>query len=216
MFKLAFRMFCSDVRTSFTLWGWGMKVVLLFCVIIFIVTPLVDGMELGYMGYALCMGLMWLAPRFTKAYHVVPLTITQIKKLAVCRITVLMLAIIGSGCVAVAVAEIFGLNWNPRFGLWYFFYLELYMWFVKNHLRGFYAQNKKNLPLQIMAGIITIASIFVMIGWLDVLPLYMEYLIQTALLLLYVPYMVHVFKDMTFSDYTQITEGIGAQAVFME
>lgn len=216
MFKLAFRMFCSDMRTSFTLWGWGMKVVFLFCVFIFVVSPLVEGIELGYMAYALCVGLMWLVPRFTKAYHVVPLTITQIKKLAVLRTLILMFAIAGSGCVAVAVAEVFGWSWNPRFALWYFFYLELYMWFVKKHLRGFYSKDKKNLPLQIMAWIITIASIFVMIGWFDNQPLYVEYLIQSVLLLLYVPYMVHVFKDMDFSDYMQIVEGFGTQQVFWD
>lgn len=214
MFKLAFRMFRSDIRTIFQ--GWAMGIVLLLCLFIWGVAPFVEDYgNVAYMAYAWMTSLIWVAPRFTKVCHVVPFTIGQMKKLAIYRILLLVLVLIGSGGVVLVVATLCHWKWNPHFGLWYFLYVEVYTILIKDRIAGFYKKGKKNLPLSIYAGIIMVASIFVMLGMFDFLPLYVEYLIQTVLFVLYIPYIIYVFKEMDFYDYKQVTGGFGGRPEFM-
>ena len=215
MFKLAFRMFCSDIRTVFQ--GWGMVIVFFMFLFIWVVCPfMMDYGNVLYMAYVWLTSMSWMAPRFTKVCHLVPLTIGQIKKLALYRLLIYLLVVMGGGAVILVICVLGHWNWNPHFGMWYFLYAEVYFVFVRSRIVGFHKNKETNVRLTIFFIAIIFASTMFLMGVFDFLPLYVEYLIQMGLFLLYVPYIVYVFKGMEFQDYQQVSNGLGWRPEFME
>lgn len=220
MFKLALRMFRSDIRTIFQ--GWFMSIIYLILIFIWIVTPFVagrtgDSYAMVYIFvYSNAYVLMLLSPRFVRSFHVVPFTIGQIKKLAIYRTIIFVMVAVCCGCVFLAFAELFDWNWNVRFGLWYFVYVEFYLMGTDGRLLAFQGKPKTNIPLAILSGIVMAMSIFVAYGAFDMLPLYVEYLIQTGLFILLVPQMVFVSKRMDFYDYKQVPGFFAERLQYLE
>ena len=86
MFKVALRAFVSDIRTTFQ--GWAMWIVLGLCAFLIGVLPMVGDVKGNVWAscvYGMGATVVWLSPRFTRAFHVVPFTVKQIRKLAVYR-----------------------------------------------------------------------------------------------------------------------------------
>ena len=218
MFKVALRTFRSDIRAIFQ--GWAMWVVLALMAFLVGVLPLVGDSESSVWPacvYGVGASFLWFSPRFTRAFHVVPFTIKQIKKLAVYRCLIFVSAVMLIGGIYLALAFVFSWEWYQGFGMWYIFYVELYLVFVKERLAGFLPKKYKiNIWLGIWTAIVMIASGLIMMGIAEALPLYVQYLIQAGLFLLYLPYPVKIFKSMDFHDYCQIRDGVGARPGFLE
>lgn len=218
MFKVALRMAWSDIRTVFQ--GWGMWVVLALLAFLVGVLPMVGGAEGGAWyccAYGVGAAILCLSPRFTRAFHVVPFTIKQIKKLAIYRCIIFVGGVMLMGGLFLALAFIFSWDWDSRFGMWYFFYAELYFTIMKDRLIGFLPKKYKiNIWLGIWISIIFGASVLMMIGLAEDLPLYVQYLIHAGLLLLYLPYPIIMFKNMDFHDYCQVRESPYARPSFLE
>lgn len=219
MFRLALRTFKADIRAIFQ--GWGMWILLIIIALLIGVVPMVgddvEGSYWGGMAYAIGMSFLWMTPRFTRVFHVVPFHIEQIKKLAIYRCIVLLGATILMGGIFLALAYTFSWNWNPGFGLWYFFYVELYFVFLRERLAGFH-KKKYKLPtwLIIWTMVLMIASGLMMLGIAVKLPVYVQYLIQTGVFLFFLPFPVTLFRNMEFFDYCQVRESIGARPSFLE
>ena len=218
MFKVALRTFRSDIRTYFQGWANWIVLALMACLVGFL--PLVGDSE-GNAWYACVYGVgasfLWFSPRFTRAFHVVPFTIKQIKKLAIYRCLIFVGAAMLIGGIYLALALAFSWEWYPGFGMWYFLYVELYLLFMKERLVGFLPKKYKiNIWLGIWMIIVMLASGLMMVGLAENLPLYVQYLIQAGLLLLYLPYPIIMFKKMDFYDYCQVRESAGARPSFLE
>ncbi len=220
MFKLAFRMFCSDIRTMFQ--GWFMSITGIVFLLLLVITPFIadqasDSPMMVYMFvYCNAYTLMWLSPRFVRSFHVVPLTIGQIKQLAIFRTIIFVMISIAGGCVFLILAKLFDWNWNIRFGLWYFIYAEFYLIGMNNRLLAFQEKTKTNIPLAIFSTVIIGASIFAVYGVFDMLPLYAEYLIQAGLFILFIPQLVFVSKRMDFYDYRQVPGFFAERLQYLE
>jgi hypothetical protein len=171
----------------------------------------------GSCSYGIAMSVFLLAPRFTRVFHVAPFTIGQIKKLVAYRCSVFLGAVAIIGSIYLALASAFSWDWNPGFGLWYFFYAELYFAVMAERLRGFHEKKRKtNAWLVIWTCLVMIASCFMLMGLAEDLPLHIQYLIQTGLLLLYLPYPMSLFKNMDFYDYCQVRDIFGGRPIFLE
>ena len=218
MFKVALRMAWSDMRTFASgggMWAmWGLHAFLLGLL------PIIGDFESSWWGgcaYAICVALTWLVPRFTRVCHVVPFTIKEIKKLVIYRCIIFVSGVILLGGFFLALSILFSWDWNPGFGLWYFFFAELYLVMTKERLAGFHEKKYKlNIWLTIWTVVVMLASGLMMLGIVADLPLYVQYLIQTGILLLYLPYPVTVFKSMDFYDYCQVRDSMGARPSFLE
>lgn len=218
MFKIAFTTFKSDIRTYFQ--GWAMWVVLALMAFLVGVLPLVGDSE-NSMWYACVYGVgatvLWFSPRFTRSFHVVPFTIEQIKKLAIYRCLIFVGAAMLIGGIYLALALVFSWEWYPGFGMWYFFYAELYFVFIKERMAGFHEKKYKvNIWVTIWTVIVMLASGLMMMGIAEALPLYVQYLIQAGVFVLFIPYPIAVFKNMDFHDYRQVRESAGARPSFLE
>jgi hypothetical protein len=55
-----------------------------------------------------------------------------------------------------------------------------------------------------------------MVGAAEDLPLYVQYLIQAGLFILFIPFPVAVFKNMDFHDYRQVRDSVGGRLSFLE
>lgn len=218
MFKVALRMFWSDIRTFFQ--GWAMWIVLALIAFLVGILPLVGDAESSVWAscmYGIVSAISLFAPRFTRSFHVVPFTIEQIKKLAVYRCIIFVGAVMLVGGVYLALAVVFSWEWNQGFGMWYLFYVELYFVITKERLLGFREKKYKlNIWLTIWTIAVMLASVFMMLGVAENLPLYVQYLIQVGLFLLYIPYPVAILKNMNFYDYRQVRDGFGARPSFLE
>ncbi len=218
MFKLALRMFRSDFRTL--LQGWAMVVLGLLCVFVWSALPLFgEELNIACFGYAIMYSISLVKPRFTRAFHVVPFTIKQIKMLVIYRM-ILFMVLIGIGStIGIGIAEVCGDAWNPRFGLWIFLYLELLALWWEESLKGFHiqARTKKNIIWMIAEVILILVSSLLTLGVLEgVVPIYAEYLIQMVLFLLYMSYFVYyVYSKMDFYDYRQIANTLTDREEFM-
>lgn len=219
MFKIALRTFWSDIRTFAQ--GWGMWILLLLITFLIGVLPMIadDGAHswIGGCFYGIMASFFWLAPRFTRAFHVAPFTISQIKKIAVYRCIFFLIVAMIVGGIYLAFAWVFSWDWNPGFGLWYFLYTELYFVFMSERLKSFHSpKHKTNIWLGVWITVIMIASIIAILVLAEDLPLYVQYLIQIGLLLLYLPYPISEFKDMDFYDYRQVRDSFGGRPTFLE
>lgn len=218
MFKVALRAFVSDIRTTFQ--GWAMWIVLGLCAFLIGVLPMVGDVKGNVWAscvYGMGVTVVWLSPRFTRSFHVVPFTIGQIRKLAVYRCIIFIGSAMIVGGIFLALAAVFSWDWNPGFGMWYFSYVEIYFVITKERLAGFLPKKyKTNIWLGIWTGIVAIASIFIMVGIAEALPLYVQYLIQAGLLLLFLPYPITILKNMDFHDYRQVRDSVGARPSFLE
>lgn len=218
MFKVALRTFWSDIRAIFQ--GWAMWVVLALMAFLIGLLPLVGDTESSVWAacvYGVGASVLWLSPRFTRAFHVVPFTAEQIKKLAVYRCIVFVGAVMVVGGIYLAFAFVFSWKWYQGFGMWYFFYAELYFVFTKERMAGFH-EKKHKLPtwLTIWTIVVMLASGLMMLGIAEALPLYVQYSIQTGLFLMFIPYPVAIFKNMDFHDYRQVRDGVGTRPSFLE
>lgn len=218
MFKVALRMAWSDIRTFFQ--GWGGWIVLVLLGLLVGISPMVGETEAAtwYLRvYGTGIAIMWLSPRFTRAFHVVPFTIEQIKKLAVYRCIIFIGAVMLIGGIYLALALVFSWEWYSGFGMWYFVYAELYFLFMKERLVGFLPKKYEiNIWLGFWTAIVVIAGIFIMLSIAEALPLYAQYLIQAGLFLLYLPYLIIMFINMDFHDYRQVRDSMGARPSFLE
>ncbi len=218
MFKIALRTFWSDIRAIFQ--GWGMWVVLALMAFLVGILPMVGESESSVWPaciYGVTASFFWFSPRFTKSFHAVPFTIGQIKKLTIYRCIIFVGAVMLIGGIYIALAQVFSWEWYRGCGMWYFFYVELYLVFAKERLAGFFSKKYKvSIWLTIWTVIVMLASGLMMIEIAGALPLYVQYLIQAGLFLLYLPYPIVVFKNMDFHDYRQVREGIGARPSFLE
>lgn len=218
MFKIALITFKSDIRTYFQ--GWAMWIVLALMAFLVGLLPLVGDSE-NNMWYACVYGVgasfLWFSPRFTRSFHVVPFTIEQIKKLAIYRCLIFVGAVMLIGGIYLALALVFSWEWYPGFGMWYFFYAELYFYFMKERLAVYLPKKYKiNIWLGIWTAIVGLAGVLMMVGLAEALPLYIQYLIQAGLFILFVPFPIAVFKNMDFHDYRQVRESAGARPSFLE
>ncbi len=218
MFKIALTTFKSDIRTYFQ--GWAGWVVLALMAFLVGLLPLVGDSE-NNMWYACVYGVgasfLWFSPRFTRSFHVVPFTIEQIKKLAIYRCLIFVGAAMLIGGIYLVLAQVFSWDWYPGFGMWYFFYVELYFVFIKERMVGFHEKKYKlNIWLTIWTVVVMLASGLMMMGIADALPLYVQYLIQAGLFILFVPFPIAVFKNMDFHDYRQVRDSVGARPSFLE
>ena len=218
MFKVALRTFWSDIRTYFQ--GWAMWIVLALMAFLVGLLPLVGDSE-NNMWYACVYGVgatfLWFSPRFTRSFHVVPFTIEQIKKLAVYRCIIFVGAVMLIGGIYLALAVAFSWDWYRGFGMWYFFYVELYFVFIKERMVGFHEKKYKlNIWLTIWTVVVMLASGLMMMGIAEALPLYVQYLIQAGLFILYLPYPITIFKNLDFHDYRQVRDSVGARPSFLE
>lgn len=218
MFKVALRMAWSDIRTFFQ--GWGMWVVLALLGFLVGILPMVgdsDSSVWPACAYGVGASFLWLSPRFTRSFHAVPFTIKQIKKLAIYRCIIFIGAAMLIGGIFLALAQVFSWDWYRGFGMWYIFYIELYLVFIKERLVGFFPKKYKiNIWLGIWTAIVMLASVLMMMGIAEALPLYIQYLIQVGLLLLFLPYPITILKNMDFYDYRQVRDSIGARPSFLE
>ena len=218
MFRIALRTFWSDIRTY--LQGWGMWVVLVLFTALIGVLPVVEDADDSLWCsclYSVCATLFWFAPRFTRVFHVVPFTIGQIKKLAIYRCIIFIGAVMLVVGIFLALALIFSWDWNPGFGMWYFCYIEFYFVMMKERLAGFHEKKHKvNIWLRIWTVIIMVASFMLTLGIAEDLPLYVQYLIQIGLFLVYLPYPAAILKNMDFHDYCQVKDSIGGRPSFLE
>ncbi len=218
MFRLAIRMLRSDLRSLMQ--GWAMAVVGVLCIFCLVLLPLkADELNVGCFAYAIVFSISWFKPRFTRAFHVVPLTIKQIRMLAIYRILLVIgLYLVGSA-IGIAVLEACNEAWNIRFGSWGFFYLELMVLCWEESLKGFRARvrTKKNIIWTIAECIFILTSVLLTFGVLkDVLPFYAEYLIQSVLFLLYISYFIYyAFGKMDFYDYRQTVGLANGREEFM-
>lgn len=218
MFKIALTTFKSDIRTYFQ--GWAMWVVLALMAFLVGVLPLVGDSE-NSMWYACVYGVgatvLWFSPRFTRSFHVVPFTIEQIKKLAIYRCLIFVGVAMLIGGIYLALALVFSWEWYPGFGMWYFFYAELYFVFIRERMVGFHEKKYKiNIWVTIWMVVIMLASGLMMMGIAEALPLYVQYLIQAGLFVLFIPFPIAIFKNMDFHDYRQVRESAGARPSFLE
>lgn len=218
MFKVALRTFWSDIRAVFQ--GWGMWIVLGLCAFLIGVLPMIadaEGSLWVSCAYSMAAAAVWFSPRFTRAFHVVPFTLKQIKRLTVYRCIIFVGAAMIIGGIFLAFAEAFSLDWNPGFGMWYIFYVELFFVITKERLAGFFPKKYKvNIWLGIWIGLVMIASALLMLGIAEDLPLYVQYLIQIGFFLLFLPYPISIFKNMDFHDYRQVRDSAGARPGFLE
>jgi len=218
MFKIALTTFKSDIRTYFQ--GWAMWVVLALMAFLVGVLPLVGDSE-NSMWYACVYGVgatvLWFSPRFTRSFHVVPFTIEQIKKLAIYRCLIFVGVAMLIGGIYLALALVFSWEWYPGFGMWYFFYAELYFVFIRERMVGFHEKKYKiNIWVTIWTVVVMLASGLMMMGIAEALPLYVQYLIQAGLFVLFIPFPIAIFKNMDFHDYRQVRESAGARPSFLE
>ena len=218
MFIIALTTFKSDIRTYFQ--GWAGWVVLALMTFLVGVLPLVGASETN-MWYACVYGVgasfLWFSPRFTRSFHVVPFTIEQIKKLAIYRCLIFVGAAMLIGGIYLALALVFSWEWYPGFGMWYFFYAELYFYFMKERLAVYLPKKYKiNIWLGIWTAIVGLAGVLMMVGLAEALPLYIQYLIQAGLFILFIPFPIAVFKNMDFHDYRQVRDSAGARPSFLE
>lgn len=218
MFKIALTTFKSDIRTYFQ--GWAGWVVLALMAFLVGVLPLVGASE-NNMWYACVYGVgasfLWFSPRFTRSFHVVPFTIEQIKKLAIYRCLIFVGVAMLIGGIYLALALVFSWEWYPGFGMWYFFYAELYFFNMKERLAVYLPKKYKiNIWLGIWTAIVGLAGVLMMVGLAEALPLYVQYLIQAGLFILFIPFPIAVFKNMDFHDYRQVRESAGARPSFLE
>lgn len=218
MFKIALRTFWSDIRTYFQ--GWAMWIVLALMAFLVGILPVVgdsDSSVVPACMYGVGAAFIWFSPRFTRSFHVVPFTIGQIKKLAIYRCIIFMGTVMLIGGIYLALAQFFSWDWYPGFGMWYFFYVMLYSFFIKERLAGFLPKKYKiNIWLTIWTIVVMVASVFMMLEIAADLPLYVQYLIQAGLFILYLPYPITIFKHMDFHDYCQVRDSIGARPSFLE
>lgn len=218
MFKVALRMAWSDIKAYFQ--GWVMWVILALMAFLVGVLPLIEepggSVWTGCM-YGLCASFLLFSPRFTRSFHVVPFTIEQIKKLAVYRCIIFLGVVMLIGGIYLALAVVFSWDWYRGFGMWYFGYAELYFIFMKERLVGFLPKKYKiNIGLGIWTTIVGFASVIMMVGAAEALPLYVQYLIQAGLFILFIPFPVAVFKNMDFHDYRQVRDSVGGRLSFLE
>lgn len=218
MFKVALRMAWSDIRTTFS--GWGMWVFLALMAFLLGALPIIGDSESSWWAscaYAICLAVCWFSPRFTRAFHVVPFTIKEIKKLVIYRCVIFVSEVMLFGGVFLALSILFSWDWNPGFGLWYFFFAEFYFVMTKERLAGFHVKKYKvNIWLGIWTAVVMGVSALVMLGIAADLPLYVQYLIQTGIFLLYLPYPMTVFKSMDFYDFRQVKGVYNARPEFLE
>ncbi len=216
MFKLALRMFRSDMRTMFQ--GWFMNVITLILILVWVVTPfMADQVNSSYIFvYCGVYVMMWLSPRFVRSFHVVPFTIGKIKKLAIYRTIIFVMVAVGCGCIFLAFAKLFDWNWSNHFGLWYFVYAEIYLIGMDGRLLAFQGKPKTNIPLAILSVVTIGMSIVVAYGAFDMLPLYVEYLMQVGLFILFIPQLAFVSRRMDFYDYRQVPGFFAERPQYLE
>lgn len=218
MFKIALRTFWSDIRALFQ--GWAMWVVLALMAFLVGLLPLIGDPESSvWVGcvYGVGASFLWVSPRFTRSFHVVPFTIEQIKKLAVYRCIIFLGVVMLIGGIYLALAVVFSWDWYRGFGMWYFFYAELYFCFLKERMVGFHEKKHKlNIWVTIWTIVVILASVLMMMGIAEALPLYVQYLIQAGLFILFIPFPVAVFKNMDFHDYRQVRDSVGGRLSFLE
>ncbi len=207
MFKLAIRMFRSDLRREVK--GCvGMTFLCWILIFFLVITPLipVEASTVFIFHYGTIVTMVVFFPRIVRWYYVIPFTIEQIRKLVVYRmLVVLLFMVVGSG-ICIGWAEYFGYPWNPRFGLWYFVYVELGLRRLAEGLKGFYAEQHKNLCWRVFNTILLVVNVNLALGVSEeLLPIWVQYLIMIIVTALSLPYYIYyVFRKMDFYDYCQI------------
>ncbi len=207
MFKLAIRMFRSDMRTMLQ----NLVIVILFIIFILLIliVPLtIDGSNFFTFFYLGWLTVTMFGSRFTRVFHVAPFTIGQIKRLILYRVLIVAMLFGTVGLFFVGIGAVRRLDLNPRFGLWYIAYMNMVISTgIDGGLKGFGVGELRTTTWKIIAFIVLVWSGFVAVGLGDKLSLLTEYLIQAGtVVVFFVAYVLVMFRGMDFGDFSQVKD----------
>lgn len=212
MMRFAMHMMVADSKKMLRGWTWFfMPLFFLFAICV----PFIEDVHMYSMGYFLMMAIMLFRPQFSRIYHVLPLSIEQIRRLFFCRIWLFNGLLTLGGAIVILVSELAGWRWNDN-GIGYLlFYMTGSMLCSCESLRSF--RQKRHWTVWILPTIICIFSVLVAFAdTFGMRPSIYKYLIGIIPVLLMHGYLLFFTKKLAFYDYVYVPNNIWNSSAAMQ